>query len=78
MKTKFNTLILSVLLISLLSACNLIKRDVDQQPASDSSVQADITRPPVFIKTGDLNTETSPDEVISAEQWQKQQEQEKQ
>ena len=53
MKTKFSILILSFL-ISLLSACGILKKDVEQQQASDSSIQGDITRPPVFIKTGEL------------------------
>ena len=75
MKTRFNYFTLSILLISLLTACGTNKKNLDQQQTSESSLEGDITRPPVFIKKGDQNTETSPDQVISAEQWQKQQDQ---
>ncbi len=64
MKTKFN--ILFILFMILLAACGTSKKESEQNTAN----QVDITRPPEFVKDGQLNTETNPDETISAEEWQ--------
>ena len=71
MKIKYNSFILTVLLVSLVSACGGKKNNA----IADSEIQKDITRPPVFVKSTDLSNETNPEETISAEEWQKQQNQ---
>ncbi|MBX2847297.1 MAG: hypothetical protein KTR16_03175 [Acidiferrobacterales bacterium] len=73
MTNKTTTILISTLLITTLAACGANKQDSTPQ-AADSTLPEDITRPPVFVKRGQENTETDPQETISAEEWQKQQE----
>lgn len=68
MKIRCHYFVLASVLLVLLSACGGNKKE----QSSDPLVQNDITRPPVFVKTGELNQETDPDETISAEEWEKQ------
>ena len=73
MKTTISILSICVLLLATVTACGN-RNNTDQQQAVNSAIDSDITRPPVFVKNGQLNTETNPEETISAEQWQKEQE----
>jgi len=58
-------------LVSLVSACGGKKNSA----TADTEIEKDITRPPVFVKSTDLNSESDPEETISAEEWLKQQKQ---
>lgn len=72
MKTKKTVLSICILLIATLTACGANRNKADQEQTVNSTIQGDITRPPVFVKSGQQNTETNPEETISAEEWQKQ------
>jgi len=56
-----------------LSACGTNRaQDASQENAATAS-QTDITRPPVFVKSTSDEAEGDPEETISLEEWQKEQ-----
>ena len=76
MNNRVNPILIYVISAFLLSACGASKKDAEGVQAVNTAVQDDITRPPVFVKRGQQNSETDPEETISAEEWQKEQEKE--
>ena len=75
MKIKFGAFTFFIVLSVLLSACGTNKQDDvnNQSVEKNAAEQADITRPPKFVKRDQNNTETNPDETISLEEWRKEQ-----